>query len=72
MTSHPGFDLRTWWEYQEPHGTHGALHRKQALVPVLTNAPLGQGPWRTVDLFPTMAELTGRPIPSGVEGRSRV
>lgn len=68
VTSHPGFDLRDWWEYQEPHGTHGALHRKQSVVPVMMNAALPPGPWRTVDLYPTMARLTGRAIPPGVEG----
>ncbi len=71
VTSPPGFDLRTWWEYQEPHGTHGATHARHAMVPVLTNAPLGEGPWRTVDLFPTMARLTGRALPGGVEGVDR-
>lgn len=72
VTARPGYDLRSWFEYQEPHGTHGALHRDQALVPVVTNAPLAAGPLRTVDVFPTLAALTGRPVPPGVEGRSRV
>ncbi len=72
VTSRLGFDLRTWWEYQEPHGTHGSLHREHALVPVLSNAPLAPGPLRTVDLFPTMIKLTGRTIPPGVEGVCRV
>lgn len=71
VTARPGFDLRSWFEYQEPHGTHGALHREQALVPVVTNAPLSDGPMRTVDVFPTLAALTGRAPPPGVEGRSR-
>jgi len=72
VTSMPGFDLRTWWEYQEPHGTHGALHRKQSMVPVISNALLAEVPMRTVDLYPTMAELMGRDVPAEVEGVSRV
>ncbi len=71
VTAHPGWDLRDWWEYQEPRGTHGALHAEHALVPVLTNAGLMPGPMRTVDLFATMAMLSGRRVPVGVEGRSR-
>lgn len=71
VTSPMGFDLRDWWEYQEPHGTHGALHAEHAVVPVLTNAPLGEGPWRTVDLYPTMASLTGHTFPANVEGVDR-
>jgi hypothetical protein len=71
VTSQLGFDLRTWWEYQEPHGTHGSLHWEHSLVPVLANVSLNSGPLRTVDLFPTMAKLTGRDIPPGVEGICR-
>lgn len=71
VTSLPGYDLRTWWEYQEPHGTHGALHKEHTMVPILINAPIGEGPWRTVDVFSSMAALTGRSIPNGAEGELR-
>ena len=72
VTSKVGFDLRDWFEYQEPHGTHGGLHAEHSRVPVLCNAPLADGPMRTVDVYPTMVALTGRPLPPGVEGVSRV
>jgi hypothetical protein len=71
VTSRLGFDLRDWFEYQEPRGTHGGLHAQHAHVPVLCNAPLFEGPMRTVDIYPTMVELTGRTLPQGVEGLSR-
>lgn len=71
VTSHLGHDLRDWFEYQEPHGTHGGLHAQHAHVPVLCNRPLREGPMRTVDMYPTMIELTGRKLPMGVEGVSR-
>lgn len=71
VTSRLGFDLRDWFEYQEPHGTHGGLHREHAHVPVLCTVPLREGPMRTVDLYPTFAALAGRPLPPGVEGISR-
>lgn len=71
VTSKLGYDLRDWFEYQEPHGTHGGLHSEHAHVPVLCNAPLAAGTMRTVDLYPTMAALTGRTLPPGVEGVSR-
>ncbi|NOZ02005.1 MAG: alkaline phosphatase family protein [Deltaproteobacteria bacterium] len=66
-----GYDLRDWWEYQEAAGSHGALHREHAQVTVLTNVPLAEGPMRTVDVYPTLAALMGRPVPAGVEGSSR-
>ncbi len=71
VTSRPGFDLRDWFEYQEPRGTHGGLHAEHAHVPVLCNAPMKEGPMRTVDLYPTLVELAGRTLPPGVEGVSR-
>jgi len=71
VTSRLGYDLRDWFEYQEPHGTHGGLHREHAHVPVLCTVPLREGPMRTVDLYPTMVALSGRPLPPGVEGVSR-
>jgi hypothetical protein len=71
VTSRLGYDLRDWFEYQDPRGTHGGLHAEHSHVPVLCNAPLLEGPMRTVDLYPTMVELTGRLLPAGVEGISR-
>lgn len=71
VTALPGFDLRNWWEYQEPHGTHGGLHQDHARVPLLTNGPLGDAPMRTVDVYPTMAAWCGRTVPAGVEGVAR-
>ena len=71
VTSKLGFDLRDWWEYQEPHGTHGSLQREHSMVPVVTNAPLDDTPMRTVDVFPTLLRLTGRSVPSNVDGIDR-
>jgi len=71
VTARLGTDLRNWFEYQEPRGSHGGLHAAHARVPILCNAPLADGPMRTADLYPTMVELAGRILPPGVEGVSR-
>ncbi|MBM4388963.1 MAG: alkaline phosphatase family protein, partial [Deltaproteobacteria bacterium] len=69
VTSKIGYDLRNWWEYQEPRGSHGSLHREHSLVPLLTNAPIDEKPVRTVDIFPMILKLTGKEIPEGIDGR---
>jgi len=71
VTSRPGHDLRSWFEYQEPHGTHGSLHHEHSRVPVIVNARLRPGALRTVDVFPTLCDLAARRCPDGVEGVSR-
>ncbi len=57
VTSKPGFDLRGWRELPEHRSSHGALRRDHMMVPILSNRPLAEnGPMRTVDVFPTIAE----------------
>jgi hypothetical protein len=71
VTARLGFDLRDVSRARPPLATGGGLHARHAHVPVLCNAPLSDGPMRTVDLYPTMVALTGRTLPPGVEGVSR-
>jgi hypothetical protein len=60
VTSKPGYDLRGWRERPEHHSSHGALCREHMRVPILSSRPLSsEGPARTVDLFPTIADSLG-------------
>ena len=60
VTSKPGYDLWGRRELPEHHSSHGALCREHMRVPILSNRPLSnEGPARTVDLFPTIAESLG-------------
>jgi iduronate 2-sulfatase len=72
FTSDHGYHLgdHTFWQKAD-------LHEQVTRVPLIIAAP-GIAPGRTrsltqlVDLFPTLCELTGAPIPKGVEGKSLV
>ena len=56
VTSKSGFDLRARYEWPEHHSSHGALTRDQMMVPMMSNRILARdGPMRTVDIFPTIA-----------------
>jgi Type I phosphodiesterase / nucleotide pyrophosphatase len=54
-----GYDLRTRREWPEHHASHGALHAEHTVVPVLSSAPLPDGPLRTLDLFGHVLGLAG-------------
>lgn len=72
FTSDHGYHLgdHTFWQKAN-------LHEQVTRVPLVIAAPGGQ-PGRSrsivqlVDVFPTLCELTGAPIPASVEGRSLV
>ena len=72
FTSDHGYHLgdHTFWQKAN-------LHEQVTRVPLIIAAP-GMKPGRSgsivelVDLFPTLCELTGAPIPLGVEGKSLV
>lgn len=70
VTSPAGADLRRYFEFPEHRGSHGSLCREHMLVPLLVNQPgWGPGPARTVDVFPSLVEWAGRPLPGGLAGR---
>ncbi len=66
-----GCDLRLRFEVPEHKSSHGSLHWEHMRVPVVTNVRLQEGPLRSVDIFPTVLELLGRPVPSNIDGISR-
>jgi hypothetical protein len=73
VSAAPGYDLRAAArERVEFRSCHGSLHREHMLVPFATNHPIVDRPPRTADAFPTILQLLGRSVPSGVDGRSLV
>jgi hypothetical protein len=61
-------DFRGPWEIPEHKSGHGSLIRDHMEVPIAASVPLPAVPLRTVDLMPTMLELLGEPVPSGLDG----
>ena len=65
-----GYDLRSRFENPEHCSSHGSLARDHMMVPLVVNRPLRRGLARTADLFPTMLEHLGYPVPEGIDGES--
>jgi hypothetical protein len=65
-----GWDLRMWEGKTDMQSCHGTLHREHMLVPFVTNHPVADPSRmpRSVDAFPTILELLGRPVPGNVDG----
>jgi hypothetical protein len=62
-----GWDLRTH-ERVDHRSCHGTLHREHMMVPFAINHPTADRPTRSVDVFPTILSLLGRPVPTGLDG----
>jgi hypothetical protein len=63
-----GFDFRQRYEIPEHRSGHGSLIRAHMHTPLWSNFPLPPVRLRTVDLFPTMLDWLGAPIPAGIDG----
>lgn len=72
VSAKPGFDLRAKHENPEHCSSHGALFREQILVPLGINVKIKKDFVRTVDLYPTILHLLGKPIPRNIDGVSLV
>ena len=71
VSAAPGFDLRAGHaERVEMRSCHGSLHRELMRVPFCVNAPTVARTPRSVDAFPTILELLGKPTPDGIDGRT--
>jgi hypothetical protein len=68
LSANPGYDLRAKHESPEHRSSHGALFREHMLVPVAMSAVLKKERLRTVDLYPTILSLMGKPLPDGIDG----
>lgn len=72
VSAAPDHDLRDRHEHPEHASGHGALYADHMNVPLAASAPLTAGPMRTADLFPSVLEWLQRPVPSGIDGVSRL
>ncbi|MEJ7875870.1 MAG: alkaline phosphatase family protein [Solirubrobacterales bacterium] len=72
ISASPGFDLRERFEWPEHFSSHGGLIRDHMLVPFASSVPLEDGPVRTADIATTLLDYLGVPVPSGVDGVSRL
>jgi Type I phosphodiesterase / nucleotide pyrophosphatase len=65
-----GTDFRGPWEIPEHRAGHGSLIAEHMEVPIAASVPLPGVPIRTVDLMPTILEILGVTVPSGLDGVS--
>jgi hypothetical protein len=74
LSARYGWDLREREGHIDMQSCHGSLHREHMTVPFVTNHPVADPARvpRSVDAFPTILDLLGRPTPAGVDGRSLV
>jgi hypothetical protein len=72
VSAKQGFDLRARHEWPEHSSSHGALFREHILVPLCMSTKIKKEFVRTVDLYPTILRLLGRPVPEGIDGVSLV
>jgi len=67
-----GFDLRVKFDVLVHHSSHGSLHRQHMQVPLLINHEIKRKYVRTVDIFPSILELTSKKHEGKIDGKSFV
>ncbi len=72
LSAAKGYDLRKRFEYPEHKSSHGALHDEHMLIPMFSSVKMNRPVVRSADLFPSILELHGDPIPAGIDGESFV
>ena len=70
VCARPGYDLRANFEYQPHKGSHGGLHRDHMMAPAAVTGTWSQQNIRTVDLFPSILQALGKPIPGAIDGQA--
>lgn len=68
VVANHGFDFRRRFEIPEHRAGHGSLLREHMQIPLWSNRPVPAEVLRSADLFPTMLEWLGVPIPGGIDG----
>jgi hypothetical protein len=68
VVGNEGYDFRERFEVPEHRSGHGSLIRAHMHTPLWSNRRLGAVPLRTSDLFPTMLDWLGVPLPPGIDG----
>jgi hypothetical protein len=69
VVAREGYDFRQRFEIPEHKSGHGSLIQAHMQVPVWTSVPTPAGVLRTVDLFPSMLDWLGEPVPAGIDGQ---
>jgi hypothetical protein len=69
VVANEGFDLRERFEVPTHRSGHGSLIRSHMQTPLWSSEPMGRRQFRTVDLFPSMLQWLGVPVPQGIDGR---
>ena len=69
VVAREGYDFRRRFEIPEHKSGHGSMIRAHMQVPVWASVPAPAGVIRTVDLFPSMLEWLGEPVPAGIDGQ---
>jgi hypothetical protein len=64
-----GFDLRERFEVPRHRAGHGSLVRAHMQIPLWSSEPMEPQHLRTADLFPSMLQWLGVPVPRGIDGR---
>ncbi len=72
LSASPGYDLRAKHENPEHRSSHGALFRDHMIVPFAINAKVNKEFIRTADIFATILNALGEPIPDNIDGVSLV
>ncbi len=70
LSATSGYDLRATDENPEHCSSHGSLHRDHMIMPLVINHKLKKDKVRSVDLYPTILELMGYPLPDKFDGVS--
>jgi hypothetical protein len=71
LSATPGYDLRERYERPEHLSAHGSLRSAHMTTPLAISTPVTDGPLRTADVFATVLDFLGRPLPDGIDGVSR-
>ena len=72
LSASMGYDLRATDENPEHCSSHGSLHGEHMFMPLAINHKLSKENVRSVDIYPTILELTGKPLPENYDGVSLV
>ena len=70
VVAREGYDFRDRFEIPEHRSGHGSMIRAHMQTPVWSSLPIPAIPFRTVDLFPSMLDWLGVPVPENIDGQS--